>query len=91
MSKEVWEKSGGICYICGERMLQGSRCTLLNFSVDHWNPKSKAKGKGMGSENLNGAHNLCNNQKGNMRPEEITPEFIRSCQWQIRKLLKAWS
>lgn len=87
-SPEIWEKSEGNCYICGLPMLIGSECEYLNYTIEHWKPKSR-KGTNK-QENKFGAHYLCNNKKGNRTEAEIDGKFIESCRWEIKRLLKGW-
>lgn len=94
--EEIWELSEGNCYICGLKMLRGSECEMLNFTIEHWTPKSRIHGKGKkakanADENKKAAHWLCNNKKDSRKGVELDEKFIRSCQFEIKQLLRGWT
>lgn len=62
--EEVWEKCGGVCYLCHQPMIREWTPTNRNpcFTVEHIVPLSQG-----GSDtfsNVNGAHMSCNSKKG---------------------------
>lgn len=85
---EAWERSGGNCFLCGYPMLRGSQCEMLNFTVEHIVPRSRGGRNDV--DNRAGAHQLCNNRKGNRTMDELDERFVNSIRWEIRKLLKGW-
>lgn len=61
---DVWEKCGGVCYLCNLPMVKNWRPSnrRLCFTVEHIVPLSK--GGTDTFDNVNGAHMECNLRKG---------------------------
>jgi len=75
--KMVYEKAGGCCMLCGQRLLLG------NMTLDHIIPLS------MGGEdeivNLQAAHRECNQFKSNILPEDFLDRVVEIFIYQMEK------
>lgn len=70
--KEIMDKSNGQC------VLLGGRCTGEATTLDHWVPRSKGGSNKTG--NLRPSCKNCNEDKGDMTPEE----------WWTKRSLISW-
>ena len=63
LKKMVYEKSGGICAICGQPL------SINNFNIDHWKPINQ--GGTNEFDNLRATHKSCNRLKNDFMAEEF--------------------
>ncbi|SRR6266498_193148 len=83
----TWQKSGGICKLCNLWMPppEINMGESLRFTIDHTIPKSKGGTNDL--ENLEGAHQYCNNFKQDTLLEELPQGWRRVIRWKINNLL----
>jgi 5-methylcytosine-specific restriction endonuclease McrA len=85
LRQQTWEKSAGICCLCGQPMFPDARVDdPLRFTIEHLVPKSRG---GLNSiENLDGAHQWCNNFKSDSLMEELPTGYRKVLKWKIKHL-----
>ena len=66
----VYEKSGGICAICGQPL------SINNFNIDHWKPINQ--GGTNEFDNLRATHKSCNRLKNDFMAEEFFSSMTRN-------------
>lgn len=82
----AWEKSSGICSLCGLQMMpDDTHSPLLAYTIEHIVPKSRGGTNDI--FNLDGAHQWCNNYKGDSLLEELPNGYRRFLKWKIKNLL----
>lgn len=83
----AWEKSGGICCLCGLWMPppETNLGESLKYTIEHLVPKSRGGTNDI--TNLDGAHQYCNNFRGNTLLEEMPIGWKRVLKWKIKNML----
>lgn len=82
----TWVKSQGICFLCGMPMwLEGDQASPLTYTLEHVIPR--ARGGANELFNLEGAHQWCNNWKGDSLMEELPRDYRKFLKWKIKNLI----
>ena len=83
----AWIKSEGICCLCGLWMPppEVDLGESLRYTIEHLVPKSRGGDNDL--DNLDGAHQYCNNFRGNTLLEDMPPGWKRVIRWKIKNLL----
>lgn len=87
LRSRVWEKSGGICFLCGLWMPPPNvdMGEPLRYTIEHVIPKSLGGTNEL--DNLEGTHQWCNNWKQDGLMEELPSGFKKVLRWKIKNLL----
>ncbi len=69
---KIWNRSSGICYLCGEPV------SFVEFTIEHLFPLSKGGGNDL--NNLRASHEKCNQKKGDSifpgsKPKQIKKQY----------------
>lgn len=82
----AWEKSKGICCLCGYPMLiEGPENGPLVYTIEHILPR--ARGGTNDIDNLDGSHKWCNQYKGDSLMEELPKDYRKFLKWKIRNFI----
>lgn len=82
----VWEKSGGICFLCGQQMMPDTAYGQeLAYTIEHLLPRSRGGSNEM--ENLEGTHQWCNQFKGESLIDELPKGYRQILKWKIKNFL----
>lgn len=74
--KELFKKYNGKCFYCEQRVSTSSQCLRPLGTIDHYIPLSR--GGTHSKENLVLACFPCNQDKGNMMPDEFVNKFLKN-------------
>lgn len=86
LRQRAWEKCGGICYLCGLPMMPNVEPgDPLAYTLEHIIPK--ALGGQSDTDNVNGAHQYCNNYKGDSLISDLPSGYRAALRWKIKNLL----
>lgn len=86
LRSRVWEKSDGICCLCGQQMMPDDQYGReLAYTIEHMVPRSRGGSNEI--ENLEGSHQWCNQFKGESLIEELPPGYRKILKWKIKHLL----
>lgn len=82
----VWEKSGGICFLCGLQMFPDDVYGVeLSYTIEHVLPR--CAGGTSDIDNLDGSHQWCNQFKNGSLMEELPAGYRKVLRWKIKNLL----
>lgn len=84
LRQQTWEKSGGVCCLCGLPMQLGIIGPLA-FTIEHLTPRSRGGPNSI--ENLDGSHSWCNQYKDGSTMEELPKGVRRFLRWKIKNFL----
>lgn len=85
LRQQTWEKCEGICCLCGQPMFPEIRPgDPLQFTVEHIVPKSRGGSNEI--DNLDGAHQWCNNFKADSLMDELPKGYRQVLKWKIKHL-----
>ena len=84
MRQRAWEKSAGICCLCGLPMHSDGEGPLV-FTIEHILPKSRGGANEI--ENIDGSHQWCNQWKNGSTMEELPHGWRKFLRWKIKHLI----
>lgn len=86
LRKRVWDKSEGICCLCGLQMFPDDAYGReLAYTIEHIVPRSSGGTNDM--DNLDGSHQFCNQYKSESLMEDLPAGYRKFLKWKIKNLL----
>ena len=86
LRQRVWEKSLGICCLCGLQMFPDTAYGQeLSYTIEHLVPRTRGGTNDL--DNLAGSHQYCNQYKGESLMEELPAGYRKFLKWKIRNLI----
>lgn len=86
LRSRVWEKSQGICCLCGLQMMPDDQYGIeLSYTIEHLIPRSQGGTNDL--DNLDGSHQWCNQFKNGSLVEELPKGYRQVLRWKIKHLL----